>query len=687
MYGGKRGQSTSKKDAHIKNMFEAALKSAEKEVDEEMKAEGSGEKKKPTGLVSYDSSDGDDNDAGGDELEKLASKSRIEKFGKASTLKGAKGSNDQVHNSYKRQKIEETTAKRVAVNVGRSSLAGPSLADMEDDSSDEEDNEEKKDDTNGNEEATESKKPKNDSDSGSDYDSEGDLSYDELVQKYSLPISHEVMFSNIRKPVNVVTFDPPSARMATGGHDSQVRLWDFQGMNNKVQAFRTFEPVEAHQVQRVSYSPSGSEMLVCCGNAHAKIYNRDGRELLGCHKGDMYVTDPKNTKGHVSMITDGQWHPTDKTTFMTCSTDGTVRLWDTKSRLTGVEQLISHSYVMRPRSSRNLKVLVSTAVYSHDGQKIVAGCQDGSLQVFCQKSKLYLPSMSLADAHLTGSDISSIYMFKDGNKMVSRATDDTMKLWDLRFFKRPVVTWDNLPSISPKTSVVVGRNESVIATGTSVDKKNNVGKIYFFDAYSRDKILDIGVSNSHVIGLSWSDKLNQIAVGAADSLRMLYSPEYSQKGALYFVGKRVKERENLGVQFEKAIINPSALPEFRAKRVNRRKEKERILNDPTKTCRPEQPLQGPGKGGRLGTKSSLTQFMMQGLHKLKSREEDPQQAILKHAEAAKADPGLVGPAYRNTQPENVLDYDSHRYEENKFLETKVVKCPRCGMKLCTCPKK
>jgi hypothetical protein len=30
--------------------------------------------------------------------------------------------------------------------------------------------------------------------------------------------------------------------------------------------------------------------------------------------GDMYIRDPRNTKGHISALTSGQWHPTDRWT-------------------------------------------------------------------------------------------------------------------------------------------------------------------------------------------------------------------------------------------------------------------------------------------------------------------------------------------------------------------------------------
>lgn len=47
----------------------------------------------------------------------------------------------------------------------------------------------------------------------------------------------------------------------------------------------------------------------------------------------MYIRDMKNTKGHVSGLCGGQWHPTDRFTAMTCSEDGTVRIWDTHNIL------------------------------------------------------------------------------------------------------------------------------------------------------------------------------------------------------------------------------------------------------------------------------------------------------------------------------------------------------------------
>lgn len=72
-----------------------------------------------------------------------------------------------------------------------------------------------------------------------------------------------------------------------------------------------------------------------------------------------------------------------------------------------------------------------------------------------------------------------------------------------------------------------------------------------------------------------------------------------------------------------AIITPHALPLFREGEIargtgKRRREKERM--DPRKSRRPELPVTGPGKGGRVG--ASATQHVVQNLVKDTTREED-----------------------------------------------------------------
>jgi WD40 repeat protein len=54
-------------------------------------------------------------------------------------------------------------------------------------------------------------------------------------------------------------------------------------------------------------------------------------------KGDMYIQDMANTKGHVAALTDGTWHPKQHNLFITASMDCSVRIWDMNSKPVGID--------------------------------------------------------------------------------------------------------------------------------------------------------------------------------------------------------------------------------------------------------------------------------------------------------------------------------------------------------------
>jgi WD40 repeat protein len=50
--------------------------------------------------------------------------------------------------------------------------------------------------------------------------------------------------------VSAISIDGPGARIATGSHDYDVKIWDFGGMNARLEPFKTFEPSESYPVCR-----------------------------------------------------------------------------------------------------------------------------------------------------------------------------------------------------------------------------------------------------------------------------------------------------------------------------------------------------------------------------------------------------------------------------------------------------
>mmetsp|Transcript_8622 Transcript_8622/g.14581 ORF Transcript_8622/g.14581 Transcript_8622/m.14581 type:complete len:122 (-) Transcript_8622:1280-1645(-) len=116
-----------------------------------------------------------------------------------------------------------------------------------------------------------------------------------------------------------------------GGADYTVRVWDFNTMNALLKPYKYFVPFDGHPVRSLGFSfdSNASYFLCCCGNNQARVYDRQTlNKLKTTVRGDMYISDMANTKGHVASITGGQFHPKDSDIFITSSQDGSVRQWD-----------------------------------------------------------------------------------------------------------------------------------------------------------------------------------------------------------------------------------------------------------------------------------------------------------------------------------------------------------------------
>lgn len=80
-----------------------------------------------------------------------------------------------------------------------------------------------------------------------------------------------------------------------------------------------------------------------------------------------------------------------------------MRLWDVQhGKLVGMESNLSHKQLMKAKDSRGLKIGISAASYCHKGDLIMAGCLDGSLQLWdLRENTLHRPSITVPRAHDT----------------------------------------------------------------------------------------------------------------------------------------------------------------------------------------------------------------------------------------------------------------------------------------------
>ncbi|CAN6310889.1 unnamed protein product [Urochloa humidicola] len=479
-----------------------------------------------------------------------------------------------------------------------------------------------------------------------------------------IPLSNEIVLRGHTKVVSALAVDHTGSRVLSGSYDYTVRMYDFQGMNSKLQSFRQLEPFEGHQVRSLSWSPTSDRFLCVTGSAQAKIYDRDGLTLGEFVKGDMYIRDLKNTKGHISGLTGGEWNPKLKETILTSSEDGSIRLWD-------VSDFKSQKQVIKPKLVRPMRIPVTSCAWDHEGKRIVAGIGDGSIQLWTIKTGWgSRPDIHVEKTHTE--DITGVKFSTDGQILLSRSMDSTLKIWDLRRMKTPLKVFEDLPNHYAETNAAFSPDEQLIFTGTSIEKDgDNGGLLCFFDRKRLELVSRVGISpNYSVIRCLWHPRINQVFATVGDKkeggTHILYDPSISQRGALVCVGRAPRKKSVDDFEVQPVIHNPHALPLFRDQ-PSRKRQREKMLKDPLKSHKPEAPVNGPGFGGRVGTTkgSLLTQYLLKegGLIKDTWMDEDPREAILKYADAAEKDPKFIAPAYSQTQPKPVFAESDSDNEE------------------------
>eukprot|EP00877_Chromochloris_zofingiensis_P012178 jgi/Chrzof1/7213/Cz02g14300.t1 len=506
---------------------------------------------------------------------------------------------------------------------------------------------------------------------------------DEYQDPYMLPVSHEVTLAGHERAVVTLDVEHSGNRVVTGSMDGTVRLYDFNGMKADLRSFRALTPHEGHPVLSVSWSPTGDAFLVATGAATAKVYDRDGKERGEFVRGDMYIRDMKNTKGHVSGLTSGQWHPTDRYTAMTASEDGTVRIWDTWN--------IQQKTVIKPSLAKPGRVTVSSCAYNCDGRLIAAGLMDGTIQLWSVGGKFGVsaaigavappkpqmvekqgwsyvsrPTQLVRGAHEVDTEVTSLCFSQDDRLLASRGMDGTLKLWDLRKFKTPMSVFDDLPTNYATTNCCFSPDERLLLTGTAASSSSAAGQQQqggagvFVDTKELKVVRRMGMP-THVAAVRWHHRLNQIFVGTGDrrsgGIHVLYDTSFSERGALLCVARAPRRASPFDFIPPLLIKTPHSLPMFREE-PTRKRQRDKDSKDPSKARRPNPGMAaGIGRAGRLGTTGGtlLTQHLLKKHGQLVStdQEMDPREAILRHAEKEDEISRLTA-AYAKTQPKPIF---------------------------------
>ncbi|KAF8735753.1 hypothetical protein AX14_001540 [Amanita brunnescens Koide BX004] len=434
------------------------------------------------------------------------------------------------------------------------------------------------------------------------------------------PISHEIVLKDHTKVISALSVDPSGARIVSGSHDYDCKLWDFGGMDHRCLPFHTWEPAGSYHIRDLKWSNDGQEFLCISGNLQPKLYDRDGEEKATFIKGDPYIRDMKHTNGHVSEVTSCAWHPKDRKLFITSSADSTIRIWDKENRRKQKTVIVVKS------KDRGARTRVVTCTYSPDGNTIGASCTDGALHLWSTSSNFVRPNLSIENAHAKGTETGSMVFSIDGRTILTRGGDDTVKLWDVRAFKKPLASKADLATLYPNTNAVFSPDDKCIITGAGSASQGRAGRLLFLGKTNLDVVKELEVDATPV-RVAWHPKINQILTGLSNGqICVLYSPLISQRGAKLLLNKgpprKVTIEDMSDALAAPYIMTPHALPMYRdldpGRGTKRKRDKERL--DPKKSRRPDLPVTGPGKGGRVG--ASATQHIVQNLVRDTTRDED-----------------------------------------------------------------
>ncbi|KAJ3503402.1 hypothetical protein NLJ89_g8448 [Agrocybe chaxingu] len=479
----------------------------------------------------------------------------------------------------------------------------------------------------------------------------------------TFPTTHEIILKDHMKVVSALALDPSGARLISGSYDYDCKLWDFGGMDMRCKPFKSWEPAGTYYVNDLKFSNDGTKFLCISGTTQARLFDREGEEQTAFVKGDPYIRDMKNTSGHVGELTSCAWHPKDPKLFITSSADSTIRIWDVENKRKQKTVIVVKS------KERGARTKVTACNYSPDGGLIGGACLDGALHMWQTSSNFVRPNMTIENAHVKGAETGSLVFSVDKQTVLTRGGDDTVKLWDLRAFKKPLAVHSGLTTLYPTTNAVFSPDDKFVITGAGSSSKGGQGRLIFLKKDNLEEIKSLAVDATPV-KVAWHSKINQASSFSIPSLSngqivVLYSPVTSLNGAKLILSKgparKLAIEDMSDALAAPHILTPHALPMFRdtdyGRGTKRKRDKDRM--DPRKSRRPELPVTGPGKGGRVG--ASATQHVVQNLVRDTTRDVDPREALLKYAETADKDPQWTA-AWKTTQPKPVFSTEGMEEE-------------------------
>jgi len=177
--------------------------------------------------------------------------------------------------------------------------------------------------------------------------------------------------------------------------------------------------------------------------------------------------------------------------IMTCSADGSLRVWDLKSGLQ-----IGENW-------EDGKSPVATIALSPNGKAVASGSDDGVVRLWDIDTGNVIAKWM---AH--SGRVWSVCWSRDGQRVVTGSADGTARVWDMKSRKKTILEPINTGPIS-KNAVVYSPDETLIAMGGSSD-------IEIWDAKTGERVDALKGHTNYVWCLAWTLDGKTLISGSVD---------------------------------------------------------------------------------------------------------------------------------------------------------------------------
>ena len=199
--------------------------------------------------------------------------------------------------------------------------------------------------------------------------------------------------------VYTVRFSPDGQHLATAGMDTNIFLWDVYGDCDN------YALLEGHKnaVLEVAWNFDGGEVISVGADKNVIIWDA----ALGRMK--------RKLKGHASFVNGIDASKKDDGLLVSCSDDGTCKLWDERSH--ECVKTLPHAFQ------------VTSCCFNEDTTQIITGGLDGIIRVY--EMNTFTPSIILPQLP---DMVSGIRLAPDGGYLLSNSLDAGLRVWDINAF-------------------------------------------------------------------------------------------------------------------------------------------------------------------------------------------------------------------------------------------------------------